>query len=101
MYTININDELGNLLNKENINAENALKEYVTLDLLNKKDKYFSQIKAFESKYQAKYNVIEKQTHRNKNEEDFQKEEDLMEWEFAINSLKEIDNYLEKLNQQT
>ena len=101
MYTININDELGNLLNKENINPENALKEYVTLDLLNKRDKYLSQIKAFESKYRAQFNEVEKKTHDKKNEEDFQKEEDLMEWEFAINSLNEIDNYLNKVNLHT
>ncbi len=101
MYTININDELGYLLNKENINPESALKEYVTLELLNKRDKYFSQIKAFESKYRAQFKEVEKQTHNKKNEEDFQKEEDLMEWEFAINSLNEIDNYLNKVNLHT
>ena len=98
MYTININEELGNLMDKENINPNNALKEYVILDLLNKRDKYFTQIKAFESKYKAQFDDVEKKVHSKKNTEDYQTEEDLMEWEFALNSLKEIDNYLEKVD---
>ena len=84
-------------MDKENINPENALKEYVILDLLNKRDKYSSQIKAFESRYQPKFEQIEKKVHSRKNVEDYQTEEDLMEWEFALNNIEEINNYLEKV----
>lgn len=98
MYTINIDEDLGNLLDKENINAEKVLKEYLLLDLLQRKDKYLSVIKEFEKKYQGKFTEIENIVHSKKNHEDFITEEDLMEWEFAVNGLKEIENYLEKIN---
>ncbi|MCF8307405.1 MAG: hypothetical protein K9I68_00195 [Bacteroidales bacterium] len=100
MYTINIDENLGNLLDKENIDAEKVLKEYLMLDLLNRKDKYDSIIKKFEKKYNGKFSEIEKQVHSMKNQEDFITEEDLMEWEFAEKGLQDIENYLKKIGSE-
>ena len=80
---------------KENIlieegyfSPEKMLKEVYFLSTLSKKEQYKAEIEFFEKKYNMKFDKFEKQIHNKKGKEDFRKEEDLEDWEFAIAALK-------------
>ncbi len=80
---------------KENIfieegyfSPENMLKEVYLLNTLSKKEQYNAEIEFFEKKYNMKFYEFEKQIHSKKGKENFRKEEDLEDWEFAISALK-------------
>ncbi|NBC84473.1 MAG: hypothetical protein GVY19_13990 [Bacteroidetes bacterium] len=97
MQTIEIDDNIAEILGKENLNPGNILKEYLMMDLLSKREKYDQQVQKMELKYKNSFENTEQEVHSKKNSEDFTIEDDLMEWEFAVESLKKIDAYLQKV----
>jgi len=96
MQTIQIEDNLNSILEIEHINPKTALKEYLMMEMLSKKEKYLLEIKRFEKKYNSSFSKFEKEIH-SKNKENFDIEDDLMDWEFAVESLKTLENNLLKL----
>ena len=98
MKTIQINNTLIDVLKYGNINPEKALTEYAIIDLLNKKDKYEQDVRAYEQKYNSDFYAFELKIHSQKNTENFEIEDDLMDWEFAVKCLQDIDFHLKKVN---
>ena len=70
------------------VNKEELLKEISLLIALSKRDKYQLECKKFKQKYQTSFNNFEKHLHSIRNQEDYGKESDLDDWEFAISSKK-------------
>lgn len=70
----------------------NALKEMqhesILLFILAKIDQYRGEKEFFENKYEQDFYTIEREAHTVKGKEDFQLEENLEDWEFAIKSLE-------------
>lgn len=63
-------------------------KEAVLLFILSKIDQYKGEKEFFENKYKKDFKEIEQEAHSVKGKEDFQLEEDLDDWEFAVKSLE-------------
>ena len=68
--------------------SEEMLTEVYFLNSLSKKEQYKAEIEFFEKKYGIKLPEFKKKLHNVKEKEDFVKEEDLEDWEFAVNALK-------------
>ena len=62
-------------------------KDAVLLFVLSKIDQYKGEKEFFKNKYKKDFNVVEQEAHSIKGREDFKLEEDLEDWEFAIESL--------------
>jgi hypothetical protein len=76
------------LIEEGYLSAEKMLNEVYLLTTLSKKEQYNAEIEFFEKKYNMKFDEFEKQIHSKKGKENFRKEEDLEDWEFAISALK-------------
>lgn len=63
-------------------------KDAVLLFVLSKIDQYKGEKEFFQSKYKKDFNIVEQEAHSVKGKEDFEIEEDLEDWEFAIKSLE-------------
>ena len=63
-------------------------KDAALLFILAKIDQYKGEKEFFENKYKQDFYKTEQETHAIKGKEDFQLEEDLEDWEFAIESLE-------------
>ena len=63
-------------------------KDAVLLFILAKIDQYKGEKEFFDNKYKQDFYELEQATHSIKGKEDFQLEEDLEDWEFAIKSLE-------------
>ncbi len=79
---------------KENIlieegyfSPEKMLKDVYFLNTISKTEKYKAEIEFFENKYNMRFGEFEKQIHDIRGKENFKKEEDLEDWEFAISAL--------------
>ncbi len=70
------------------VNKEELVKEISLLIALSKRDKYQLECKKFQQKYQMSFENFEKLLHSQKNQENYGKENDLDDWEFAISSRK-------------
>lgn len=79
------------------VDRKNLLKEMSLLIALSKKDKYQLECQKFEQKYGADFHAFEKELHTVKNQEDYQKENDLDDWEFALASLNWWEQRIEEL----
>ncbi|MBD3341449.1 MAG: hypothetical protein GF353_20250 [Candidatus Lokiarchaeota archaeon] len=81
----------------DGMNSEEALKEVSLLIALSKRDKYRMECQHFEKKYKMNLNDFEKHLHTNSNAEDYDKENDLDDWEFAVSSLNWWQKRIEEL----
>ena len=63
-------------------------KDAVLLFILSKIDQYKGEKEFFKNKYKQNFQEVEREAHSVKGREDFQLEEDLEDWEFAIKSLE-------------
>ncbi len=79
------------------VDRKNILKEISLLIALSKKDKYKMECQKFEQKYGMNFQSFEKHLHMQKNQEDYQKESDLDDWEFALASLHWWEQRIEEL----
>ncbi len=66
---------------------EGLLRDVYLLQALTKIEQYGAECEFFEKKYSVDLKTFERQLHRDKGKENFQKEEDLEDWEFAHNAL--------------
>jgi hypothetical protein len=65
---------------------------------MSKIEEYENIIKFFENKYKMKYKEFNKVINKINNSEDFEKEDDLMEWRFAEDCIKLYKKELNALN---
>lgn len=75
-----------------------ALREHATLLALSKMSRYESECALFEKKYGQTFQSFQNQIMALHNEEDFQAEDDLMDWEFAQEALNWWKEKLEDIN---
>lgn len=68
------------------MNKEDLTREISLLIALSKRDKYQLECRKFEHKYQMNLKDFERMLHSQSNREDYTKESDLDDWEFAISS---------------
>lgn len=64
----------------------NALLNFAEWTALAQKDKYQTEIEYFKNKYKTTFSRFKNTVTSMKNDEDFKKEDDLMDWEFAFNA---------------
>jgi hypothetical protein len=94
----NLNQVIDSVLQESGeISKEAALQEMSLLIALSKRDKYQIECQNFEQKYGMNFSFFENDLHRQKNTEDYEKESDLDDWEFAISSLKWWQMQIEEL----
>jgi len=83
------NQTINSIFDKlDGISKNDALKEFSLLAALSKRDKYKVECQKFQKKYHSEFKSFENHLHSQKNIEDYEKENDLDDWEFALSSLK-------------
>lgn len=70
------------------VSEKSLLSDIYRLNAMAKVEQYRAECEYFEHKYGMNINKFEKQLHKDKGSEDFQKEDDLQDWEFASNALR-------------
>jgi hypothetical protein len=68
--------------------AQGVLRDWALMTALSRLDQYRAECEAFETKYHMSLNEVERLAHRQKGTEDFQREEDIEDWEFCASALK-------------
>lgn len=79
------------------MNKDDLVKEISLLIALSKRDKYRLECNKFQQKYQMSFENFERLLHSQKNQEDYDKESDLDDWEFAISSQRWWEKRIEEL----
>jgi hypothetical protein len=83
------NDLVEEVLLKEGYrSSEEFMRDWVLILALSKKEQYRAEIDYFEKKHHMKFEEFDSLLHTTKGEEDFQKEEDVEDWEFSVNALR-------------
>lgn len=85
-------------LESHETDEEGALVEVSLMIAISKRDKYLSECKRFEDKYKMTFDALETKARAEKGKEDFEIEDDLNDWEFALTSLKWWDSKVVELN---
>lgn len=81
--------DLEDLILKEGYNSSAELiQDWVLMVAFSKVEQYKTECEFFGKKYRMKLEEFELFLHKEKGKEDFQKEEDLEDWEFALNALQ-------------
>jgi len=75
------------LLEKEGITEDGALKEHALLIGLSKISRYEAECRSFEKKYSATYEEIKARYLSANGDERFEADDDLLDWEYARASL--------------
>lgn len=66
---------------------EEAIRDFSLLIALAKKSRYEGECKAFESKYRMTFKEFKRKLTGKKNKENFEEEDDLMDWQFSYEAL--------------
>jgi len=67
--------------------SDDALKDWSVMIALSRIDQFRAEKESFENKYKKSLDSYEKDLHATRGEEDFEKEKDLEDWEFAGKAL--------------
>ena len=94
---------LKDILRKEGYNSSDELiQDWSLITALSKIEQYKAECESFERKYGMKLKEFKSFLHKKKGKEDFEKEEDIENWEFSLNALrwwkeraKELKNVIE------
>ena len=90
------------ILKKENLGSlEEVLLNHSLLLVLTKRDEYELECQKFKQKYQMNFETFKMHIGEKKNEEEFEKDDDLMDWEFAEEALLWWKQKIEELNGTT
>ena len=82
-------NSLKEILFEEGYTSEDTLVRDISLLLaLSKAEQYRSECEFFKKKYEMSLDNFEKKLHKQKGMEVIEKEEDLEDWEFAVNALR-------------
>ena len=79
------------------LSTEDVLKDWSIMIALSRIDQFRAEQENFENKYKKSFDSYEKDLHAVKGKEDFEKENDLEDWEFACKSLSWWDDKLRTL----
>ncbi len=85
-----IREEIGNVFKSFGISdVQSIIKNEAIMLLLSKESKYQAEYDSFKNRYNSEFAAF-KQKIEASGKEDFEVEDDLMDWEFADNALKNI-----------
>ena len=91
-------DIVKEVLSREGFNSmETFAHDWAYIMSLSKLEQYKAEVEYFETKYGIAFVEFDILVHKEKGKEDFKKEEDLEDWEFAVNALKWWQEKLEGL----
>lgn len=76
------------LLKKEGVSVNDAVREVALLTALSKISRYEAECQAFEARYGVKLDELKARNSQVRESEDFNIEDDLIEWEFASSALQ-------------
>ena len=86
-----IRDEIKDVFSSVGVNdIASFIENEAIMMLLSKESKYRAEYNLFKDKYKAEFEAYEKKVRESK-EENFEVEDDLMDWEFAYRALKSIE----------
>ncbi len=88
---------LENIYNEIGLSLILPLKVYAETFITSKIHKYETENLFFEKKYNCFFEVFKRKIENIENEEDFEIEDDLMDWEFAIKNLEYWNEQLKRL----
>lgn len=69
------------------LSSDDALKDWSVMIALSRVDRFRAEKESFENKYKKSFEIYEKDLRAVKGKEDFEKENDLEDWEFACKAL--------------
>ena len=69
------------------LSSDDVLKDWSVMIVLSRIDQFRAEKESFENKYKKSFESYEKDLHAVKRKEDFEKENDLEDWEFACKAL--------------
>ena len=81
-----------------NSNVENAVTDFLILNLSRKISEFQAECEALERKYETNFNTFEKRLNEKINEENFENEDDYMAWKFAEESKRFLQKKLEEIS---
>jgi len=82
-------DSINEVLLREGYGSPHALiKDWALIVALSKLEKYRAECDFFQKKYGTTLEDFEAQLHRERGQEDFEKEDDINDWEFSLEALK-------------
>ena len=70
-----------------NLSSDDVLKDWSIMITLSRIDQFRAEKERFENKYKKSFDSYEKKLHAVKGKEDFEKENDLEDWELACKAL--------------
>ena len=76
------------LLKEGYSSPDELIKDWSLITALSKIEQYKGECKFFEKKYGMNLEEFENFLHKEKGKEDFEKEEDIEDWEFSLNALR-------------
>ena len=86
------------ILSKEGYGSSDEFaRDGVLVLALSRLEQYRAEIECFERKYGMRFKEFESSVHDQKGREDFAKEADIEDWEFALNALKWWEGKIEEL----
>lgn len=91
---------INNLYSEMHISPENILRGYAISTIYSKIDKYKSESNLLERKYKCAYQQFKNRVETMENEENFQWEDDLMDWQFAVENINYWQNKLEEIEKE-
>ena len=86
METLEIENKVLNGLKVMNHTAEEALKEFLLLNLSEKISEFKNECEFYESKYEMAFKAFEHYLKEKINDENFEEEDDYMAWKYAEES---------------
>lgn len=103
MTNIAMNDELlksihSIFLESHETDEQGALVEVSLMIAISKRDKYMGECRKLEDKYNMTFENLQSKIRAEKGKEDYEIEDDLNDWEFALTSLKWWDSKVTELN---
>lgn len=91
---------MSSFYNEMHISPLNILREYAISTIYSKIGKYESESHLFEKKYKCSFEQFKKKVESMENKENFQWEDDLMDWEFAFENIKYWQNKLKEIEKE-
>lgn len=79
------------------LSSDEFIGKFALVVALSKVEQYRAENDFFESKYRMKLDEFDSVLHKEKGREDFEKEEDVEDWEFALSAMRRWEERLKEL----
>ena len=97
MELIQIDDKYVAALKTFNLNVEDALSEFIILNLSKKISEFRNDCEMYEKKYDIDFKGFENRIKEKINDEDFEEDDDYLAWKFADESRSLLKKRLEEI----